>query len=66
MWTFLSYLRHVEKADVYLKKPWGRARSYAGDAPVALPTEHRPKCEPPPLLQKGHNHFGSGLFPHPR
>lgn len=49
-----------------VKTPWGRSRSYAGDGPIFLPTEHRPKCEPPPVLQRTHQHFGSGLFPHPR
>lgn len=49
-----------------VKAPWGRARSYAGDGPVCLPTEHRPKSEPPLVLQKTHHHFGSGLFAYPR
>ncbi|KAJ7371303.1 hypothetical protein OS493_026947 [Desmophyllum pertusum] len=60
------YSRHLEQADVYVKCPWGRARSYAGEAPVCLPESLRPKWEPPPFLQKGHKHFGSGAAPHPR
>lgn len=67
--TFINtfrYSRHLEQADVYVKCPWGRARSYAGEAPVCLPESHRPKWEPPALLQKGHKHFGSGVDPHPR
>lgn len=66
MWTFSRYSRHLEQADVQVKCPWGRARSYAGEAPVCLPESHRPKWEPPALLQKGHKHFGSGATPHPR
>ncbi|XP_046843406.1 uncharacterized protein C7orf31-like isoform X2 [Xenia sp. Carnegie-2017] len=49
-----------------VKTPWGRSRSYAGDGPVYLPTNHRPKGEPPLVLQRTHRHFGSGLFPYPR
>ena len=49
-----------------VRTPWGRSRSYAGDGPIYLPTNHRPKREPPPVLQRTHQHFGSGLFPHPR
>ncbi|XP_028401146.1 LOW QUALITY PROTEIN: uncharacterized protein C7orf31 homolog [Dendronephthya gigantea] len=59
---------HGNNHDENIKAPWGRSRSYAGDGPIYLPTEHRPKCEPPPVLQRTHKHFGSGgsLFPHPR
>ncbi|KAK2562034.1 Uncharacterized protein P5673_014773 [Acropora cervicornis] len=60
------YSRHLEQADIQVKCPWGRARSYAGEAPVCLPADHRPKWEPPDLLQKGHRHYGSGASPHPR
>lgn len=60
------YSRHLEQAEVHVKCPWGRARSYAGEAPVCLPESFRPKWEPPFLLQKGHRHFGSGVDPHPR
>lgn len=60
------YSRHLEQAEVHVKCPWGRARSYAGEAPVCLPESCRPKWEPPFLLQKGHRHFGSGVDPHPR
>ena len=64
--TFFRYSRHLEQADIQVKCPWGRARSYAGEAPVCLPADHRPKWEPPDLLQKGHRHYGSGASPHPR
>mmetsp|Transcript_72338 Transcript_72338/g.114666 ORF Transcript_72338/g.114666 Transcript_72338/m.114666 type:complete len:267 (+) Transcript_72338:66-866(+) len=60
------YSRHLEQADIHVKCPWGRARSYAGEAPVYLPDNHRPKWEPPAFLQKGHRHYGSGVTPHPR
>nr|XP_020036723.1 uncharacterized protein C7orf31 homolog [Castor canadensis] len=40
--------------------PWGAEREYGGIIPVALPEEHRPKCEPPPVLGKGHQHYGFG------
>ncbi|XP_031555735.1 uncharacterized protein C7orf31 homolog [Actinia tenebrosa] len=60
------YSKYVHNTEPYAKCPWGRARSYAGDAEVQLPLEHRPKCEPPQLLQKGHRHFGSGAHPQPR
>ncbi|KAM4874092.1 sperm-associated microtubule inner protein 4 isoform 1-T2 [Thomomys bottae] len=46
--------------------PWGTEREYGGLMPIALPDEHRPKCEPPPLLAKGHHHFGFGGEAWPR
>ncbi|XP_048195622.1 uncharacterized protein C7orf31 homolog [Perognathus longimembris pacificus] len=46
--------------------PWGTEREYGGLMPVALPDEHRPKCEPPPVLAKGHQHYGFGGEPWPR
>ena len=64
--NFCRYSRHLEQADIHVKCPWGRARSYAGEAPVYLPDNHRPKWEPPAFLQKGHRHYGSGVAPHPR
>ena len=64
--NFCRYSRHLEQADIHVKCPWGRARSYAGEAPVYLPDNHRPKWEPPAFLQKGHRHYGSGVTPHPR
>ena len=62
----LSNSSSCEEDTTNVKVPWGRSRSYAGDGPICLPTEYRPKCEPPPVLQKTHHHFGSGLFPYPR
>ncbi|XP_057640676.1 uncharacterized protein C7orf31 homolog [Chionomys nivalis] len=40
--------------------PWGAEREYGGIIPVALPEEHRPKCEPPSVMGKGHQHYGFG------
>ncbi|KAM7325299.1 sperm-associated microtubule inner protein 4 [Alexandromys fortis] len=40
--------------------PWGAEREYGGIIPVALPEEHRPKCEPPRVMGKGHQHYGFG------
>ncbi|EDO41411.1 predicted protein [Nematostella vectensis] len=60
------YWKFLERSAVYHKVPWGRARSYAGDAAVQLPTEHRPKWEPPTMLQKTHKHYGTGANPYPR
>ncbi|KAM6152272.1 sperm-associated microtubule inner protein 4 [Erethizon dorsatum] len=40
--------------------PWGAEREYGGIMPVALPEEHRPKCEPPCVMGKGHQHYGFG------
>ncbi|CAH7152009.1 uncharacterized protein C7orf31 homolog [Phodopus roborovskii] len=40
--------------------PWGAEREYGGIIPVALPEEHRPKCEPPCVMGKGHQHYGFG------
>ncbi|XP_055467814.1 uncharacterized protein C7orf31 homolog [Psammomys obesus] len=40
--------------------PWGAEREYGGIVPVALPEEHRPKCEPPLVMSKGHQHYGFG------
>ena len=39
---------------------WGADREYGGVLPVSLPEEHRPKCEPPRLMSKGHQHYGFG------
>ncbi|XP_004626533.1 uncharacterized protein C7orf31 homolog [Octodon degus] len=46
--------------------PWGAEREYGGMIPVALPEEHRPKCEPPCVMGKGHQHYGFGGEMHPR
>ncbi|XP_006832264.1 PREDICTED: uncharacterized protein C7orf31 homolog [Chrysochloris asiatica] len=40
--------------------PWGADREYGGIMPISLPEEHRPKCEPPRLMGKGHQHYGFG------
>ncbi|XP_054420026.1 sperm-associated microtubule inner protein 4 [Pteronotus mesoamericanus] len=40
--------------------PWGADREYGGIIPISLPEEHRPKCEPPRALGKGHQHYGFG------
>ncbi|XP_069852169.1 sperm-associated microtubule inner protein 4 isoform X1 [Dipodomys merriami] len=40
--------------------PWGNEREYGGLMPVTLPDEHRQKCESPPVLAKGHQHYGFG------
>ncbi|XP_031237746.1 uncharacterized protein C7orf31 homolog isoform X2 [Mastomys coucha] len=39
---------------------WGADREYGGLLPVSLPEEHRPKCEPPRHMSKGHQHYGFG------
>ncbi|KAM5156778.1 sperm-associated microtubule inner protein 4 [Mantella aurantiaca] len=46
--------------------PWGREREYGGVGAVCLPSDHRPKTEPPPLEAKGHKHYGYGGDPWPR
>ncbi|CAB4030278.1 Hypothetical predicted protein, partial [Paramuricea clavata] len=61
-----AHYHGISYREENVRTPWGRSRSYAGDGPIYLPTEHRPKWEPPPVLQRTHQHFGSGLFPHPR
>lgn len=66
MFLSIRYNSYIRNEAPQVKCPWGRARSYAGDAPVQLPLENRPKCEPPTLLQKSHHHFGSGAHSHPR
>ncbi|XP_003407117.2 sperm-associated microtubule inner protein 4 [Loxodonta africana] len=40
--------------------PWGADREYGGIIPISLPEEHRPKCEPPRVMGKGHQHYGFG------
>ncbi|XP_036733000.2 uncharacterized protein C7orf31 homolog isoform X1 [Manis pentadactyla] len=40
--------------------PWGAEREYGGMIPTSLPEEHRPKCEPPRVRGKGHQHYGFG------
>ncbi|XP_037365321.1 uncharacterized protein C7orf31 homolog [Talpa occidentalis] len=39
---------------------WGTEREYGRMMPISLPEEHRPKCEPPPAMSKGHQHYGFG------
>ncbi|PNJ55719.1 C7orf31 isoform 4, partial [Pongo abelii] len=34
--------------------PWGAEREYGGIIPISLPEDHRPKCEPPRVMGKGH------------
>ncbi|KAM9308175.1 sperm-associated microtubule inner protein 4 [Gastrophryne carolinensis] len=46
--------------------PWGREREYGGIGAVSLPSDHRPKTEPPPQEAKGHKHYGYGGDPWPR
>ncbi|XP_008051915.1 uncharacterized protein C7orf31 homolog [Carlito syrichta] len=42
------------------RRPWGAEREYGGIIPISLPEEHRPKCEPPRVMGKGHQHYGFG------
>ncbi|XP_041496620.1 uncharacterized protein C7orf31 homolog isoform X2 [Microtus oregoni] len=44
----------------HCRLPWGAEREYGGIIPVALPEEHRPKCKPPRVMGKGHQHYGFG------
>ncbi|XP_062956635.1 sperm-associated microtubule inner protein 4 isoform X3 [Cynocephalus volans] len=46
--------------------PWGAEREYGGMMPISLPEEHRPKCEPPRVMGKGHQHYGFGGETWPR
>eukprot|EP00070_Physeter_catodon_P038872 XP_028345766.1 uncharacterized protein C7orf31 homolog [Physeter catodon] len=46
--------------------PWGVEREYGGIIPISLPEEHRPKCEPPRVMGKGHQHYGFGGETWPR
>uniref|UniRef100_A0A8C8WUN7 Sperm microtubule inner protein 4 n=1 Tax=Panthera leo TaxID=9689 RepID=A0A8C8WUN7_PANLE len=46
--------------------PWGADREYGGVIPISLPEEHRPKCEPPHVMGKGHQHYGFGGETWPR
>ncbi|XP_037693455.1 uncharacterized protein C7orf31 homolog isoform X2 [Choloepus didactylus] len=46
--------------------PWGAEREYGGMIPLSLPEEHRPKCEPPCVMGKGHQHYGFGGETWPR
>ncbi|XP_071943557.1 uncharacterized protein [Antedon mediterranea] len=60
------YRHYREYLDKTPRVPWGMHREYAGEGPINLPDEHRPRSEPPPLVEKGHRHFGSGTDPYPR
>nr|XP_011729506.1 uncharacterized protein C7orf31 homolog isoform X1 [Macaca nemestrina] len=46
--------------------PWGAEREYGGIIPISLPEDHRPKCEPPRVMGKGHQHYGFGGETWPR
>uniref|UniRef100_G1SXD9 Sperm microtubule inner protein 4 n=1 Tax=Oryctolagus cuniculus TaxID=9986 RepID=G1SXD9_RABIT len=46
--------------------PWGAEREYGGVMPISLPEDHRPKCEPPRVMGKGHQHYGFGGQTWPR
>ncbi|XP_071789346.1 uncharacterized protein [Asterias amurensis] len=60
------YKHHRDALEKTPKIPWGTAREYGGEGPVNLPEEHRPKNEPPPAVEKGHRHYGTGTDPYPR
>ncbi|XP_012303255.1 sperm-associated microtubule inner protein 4 isoform X3 [Aotus nancymaae] len=46
--------------------PWGTEREYGGIIPISLLEDHRPKCEPPRVTGKGHQHYGFGGETWPR
>ncbi|XP_036038607.1 uncharacterized protein C7orf31 homolog [Onychomys torridus] len=52
--------RELRASVPQCRLPWGAEREYGGIIPVALPEEHRPKCEPPRVMGKGHQHYGFG------
>ncbi|XP_071478144.1 uncharacterized protein [Diadema antillarum] len=60
------YQHYRDALEKHPRVPWGTAREYAGEGPINLPDDHRPKSEPPPAVEKGHRHFGSGANPYPR
>ncbi|XP_033114779.1 uncharacterized protein LOC117115182 [Anneissia japonica] len=60
------YRHYRELLEKTPRVPWGMHREYAGEGPINLPDEHRPKSEPPTAVEKGHRHFGSGTDPYPR
>ena len=62
----IRYKHHRDALEKTPKIPWGTAREYGGEGPVNLPEEHRPKNEPPPAVEKGHRHYGTGTDPYPR
>lgn len=60
------YHEYRSCTPVVSRLPWGREREYGGVGAVSLPSDHRPKTEPPPLESKGHKHYGYGGDPWPR
>ncbi|XP_008839712.1 uncharacterized protein C7orf31 homolog isoform X4 [Nannospalax galili] len=52
--------QELREALPQCRLPWGAEREYGGIIPTALPEEHRPKCEPPCVMGKGHQHYGFG------
>ncbi|XP_034375417.1 sperm-associated microtubule inner protein 4 [Arvicanthis niloticus] len=52
--------QELREAMPQCRHRWGAEREYGGILPVSLPEEHRPKCEPPRLMSKGHQHYGFG------
>ncbi|XP_078391819.1 sperm-associated microtubule inner protein 4 [Cetorhinus maximus] len=59
------YDRYLESAPQIPRTPWGIEREYGGTGVINLPDNHRPKAEPPALMEKGHRHFGYGGHPLP-
>ncbi|XP_058152850.1 sperm-associated microtubule inner protein 4 isoform X2 [Dasypus novemcinctus] len=62
---FLMYQEFRDSLQ-HCRLPWGAEREYGGMIPISLPEEHRPKCEPPRLMGKGHQHYGFGGETWPR
>ncbi|XP_005377488.1 PREDICTED: uncharacterized protein C7orf31 homolog isoform X2 [Chinchilla lanigera] len=58
--------RELRESHPQCRLPWGAEREYGGIIPIALPEEHRPKCEPPCVMGKGHQHYGFGGETWPR
>ncbi|XP_067915071.1 sperm-associated microtubule inner protein 4 [Heterodontus francisci] len=59
------YEQYLENAPKIPRTPWGTEREYGGVGLINLPDTHRPKAEPPILMEKGHRHFGYGGHPLP-
>ncbi|XP_006820583.1 uncharacterized protein LOC100378923 [Saccoglossus kowalevskii] len=62
----LRYLHYRNALERVPRLPWGTHREYGGIQSVNLPDDHRPKSEPPAVVEKGHRHFGTGADPFPR
>ncbi|XP_077993001.1 uncharacterized protein LOC144447016 [Glandiceps talaboti] len=62
----LRYAHYREALERVPRLPWGTHREYGGIQRVNLPEDHRPKSEPPPVVEKGHRHYGTGADPFPR